>query len=219
MSPHPTPVSASDAALAATLDDAALTELERRYRARLWGYFLGLGFDGLDADILIQEVFIKLVVKGPGVFNPQRTGHGGRRVRFKAWLFRVARNLAVDHWRKAKRRPVLFSSLNASGAGDQDKDAAFEARLQDVDGERERDSLEQVQGLREALADCRRQLRKREDRVIVLWVATEGKIRLREIAKTLGVTTTTVPHRLLRRAFEKLQKCLSGKGYSAYGCP
>jgi RNA polymerase sigma-70 factor (ECF subfamily) len=73
-------------------DRRAVADLYERYRARLFGYLTrSLGNPALAEDVF-QEVWIKVMQK-IGTYRPS----GGT---FRAWLFRVAANAAVDRLRR-----------------------------------------------------------------------------------------------------------------------
>jgi len=73
-------------------DRRALMELYERYRSRLFGYLTrSLGNASLAEDVF-QDVWIKVMQK-IGTYRP---GTGT----FRAWLFRVAANAAVDRLRR-----------------------------------------------------------------------------------------------------------------------
>ena len=75
-------------------DEAAFRELLGRYDRRLYG-FLRLRA-GQEADDIFQEVCVKVWT---GLKSYEARG------RFPAWLFSVARNAALDHLDKERRRP------------------------------------------------------------------------------------------------------------------
>ena len=83
---------------AAGLDEAAFSDLYRRVARPLWGYLRRLTGDAALADDLLQEAFTRLLVQ-----DAPPMGEAAQR----AWLFRVASNLAVDAARRTKReRPA-----------------------------------------------------------------------------------------------------------------
>ena len=93
---------AEDALLAAWAgagDEAALEALFQRYRKVLYAYFNRiLNHDVMSADDLFQELWIRVIRKLP---DYRESG------KFSAWLFRIARNLALEHFRKLKSRSKL----------------------------------------------------------------------------------------------------------------
>jgi RNA polymerase sigma-70 factor (ECF subfamily) len=73
-------------------DRRALMELYERYRSRMFGYLTrSLGNAALAEDVF-QDVWIKVMQK-IGTYRPGKAT-------FRAWLFRVAGNAAVDRLRR-----------------------------------------------------------------------------------------------------------------------
>lgn len=93
---------ADDAVLAAWAgagDEQALECLFYRYRKVLYAYFNRiLNHDRMSADDLFQELWIRMIRKLPSY---RETG------KFSAWMFRIAHNLALEHFRKLKSRSKL----------------------------------------------------------------------------------------------------------------
>lgn len=69
-----------------------------------------------DATDLTQEVFLR-VARSPG---PDGTADGAR-----AWVYRIARNLALNHRRDASRRPATVELTDAARQPPQEKSAAI----------------------------------------------------------------------------------------------
>lgn len=76
-------------------DAEALGALMARHQAAVYGYLLRLTGRRDAADDLFQEVFLKLV-RNPAAYN--------EREKFRAWLFAVARNAAMDLFRREGSR-------------------------------------------------------------------------------------------------------------------
>ena len=74
-------------------DRAAFAELYRRHTRAVHGILLSR-VSATDVDDLVQDVFIQAMERITTLHDPQAFG---------AWLAAIARNRAVDHWR---RRPV-----------------------------------------------------------------------------------------------------------------
>lgn len=102
------PASPSDEALLRRYERAgdadAMEALVRRHAAALGAFLAGWGGDA-EAEDLAQETWLR-VLRSPGAFR------GGS---FRAWLLRVARNLAID--RSRRRAPALWLDAPAEGAG------------------------------------------------------------------------------------------------------
>lgn len=78
-------------------DGDAFAELYARWRGRLYRYMLRLA--GEHTDELFQDVWLSVV--------KARTGYQPT-ARFSTWLFRIAHNRIVDHYRSAGRAPVQW---------------------------------------------------------------------------------------------------------------
>lgn len=74
--------------------DSAFEQLYNRYRQPLYGYLRNL-LRPSDADDVFQQSWIKAYSALPGF-----RGEG----KFGPWLFRIARNLAIDTFRRNRRR-------------------------------------------------------------------------------------------------------------------
>jgi len=93
-------------------DEAAFDVLAERYREPLRRYLRGLVGDFATADDVLQETLLRLWTHA-GSFD----GRGP----MKAWLFRIAANLASNHRRSAARRhesPLMPGRATAAGDAD-----------------------------------------------------------------------------------------------------
>ena len=73
---------------------AAFTGLLDRHLAPLQGFLYRLTFNTADADDLAQEAFLR-VWQHASRWQPNR-------VKFTTWLYRIARNLAIDQHRRRR---------------------------------------------------------------------------------------------------------------------
>lgn len=85
-------------AAAAAGEVSAFEELVEGYRVPVWRYLTHLVADRALAEDLTQETFLR-------VFRSLPDFEG--RSRFSTWVFRIARNLAVDALRRRERRDLL----------------------------------------------------------------------------------------------------------------
>ena len=83
----------SDAARLRGGDLDALSTLLTRYQNRLYRYLLRLVREPAEAEDLFQQTWLRVAEK-IRQFDPQRN--------FEAWLFTLARNLAIDHLRRIR---------------------------------------------------------------------------------------------------------------------
>ncbi|MBI2303085.1 MAG: RNA polymerase sigma factor [Armatimonadetes bacterium] len=160
-------------------DEAAFEAVCVRLRPELRRHLLDILRDSGAADDLVQEVLLRLWTADP---PPAPAG-------VRAWLHRVATNLALNQLRTARRRPAepldpgrLGAALRdggvpAAGALAATPEAAFERA--------------ETAGLcRRAVADL-----PAAHRAVVALVY-EADLRLRDVAEVLGVPEGTVKSRL-----------------------
>ncbi len=182
---------ASDEALLAAYaagDARAFADLYERHERPVYRYFLRQGASPALADDLLQDTWLA-VVRHAADFEP--------RAKFTTWLYTVARNKLIDHWRG--RDEVL--SLDAA-ANDPDDDAPLEidagdAHRPDVQAM----SREQAR----AFVDAVEQLPPAQKEAFLL--QAEGGLTLEEIAAVTQAGHETVKSRL-RYAMARLRTAM-----------
>lgn len=75
----------------------AIRFLYLRYKDNIYGYVLSIVREPHEAEDVTQQVFMKLI-SAIHKYEP-------RAVPFTAWIFRVARNIAIDHLRQRRAVP------------------------------------------------------------------------------------------------------------------
>ena len=101
-------------------DEAALGELYDRYARRIYTYICRRVGDAQLAEDLTGTVFVR-------VMQAIRSGRFWH-TSFQAWLYRIAHNLVVDHYRR--QRPVVELGLDERlVAGEDDPASAVAKRL------------------------------------------------------------------------------------------
>ena len=172
-------------------DPDAITELIGRYQHRLYRFLVRMVGDPATAEDLFQQTWIRLMEK-IGSYDARRS--------FEAWLFAIARNLAIDHLRR--RRGISLDEPDDSGSAPVDRLSASgqDALTQLLDFER---------GALLAAAIGELPAIHRE----VLTLRFEEDMKLEQIAEVAGVPLATVKSRL-HRALESLRARIeaSGKG-------
>ncbi len=78
-------------------DPDALSDLYRLYRSSVYGYVLNRVCHCALAEDLTSEVFVRVVCR-IGAFK------GNSTAAFTSWLFTIARNLIIDHYRSHRVR-------------------------------------------------------------------------------------------------------------------
>jgi RNA polymerase sigma factor (sigma-70 family) len=165
-------------------EGAAFEALYARWRGPLYRYFLRQCGHAGQADELFQDVFMR-VIGAAASYEPA--------AKFSTWLFRIAHNRLIDHWRKTGREPV--DPLPSADDDDCEFDPpAPEGSAPDRQAERRE--------LREALMAALNELPEVQREAFLL--AEEGGLTLEEIASISGVGRETIKSRL-RYATAKLR--------------
>ena len=81
-------------------NQSSLEELIRRHKNRIFAYILMIVKERELAEDLFQDTFIKVI-------NTIRSGSYKEEGKFIQWAMRIAHNLIIDHFRKAKRIPTI----------------------------------------------------------------------------------------------------------------
>lgn len=182
--------SMSDAALLAAFvrgNASALDDLVERYRLALFSWLTGMTGNRADAEDLFQDIWFR-VIRHAARFND---------VSFKAWLWKIARNIVIDFRRKRKPdvsldatededAQPLVTQLVAAGAG------PAEAVERD-------DLTNRVMRAVESLPPVQRE---------VFLMRVQGNLSFGEIAGTLDIPLNTALGRM-HDAMTKLKKQLA----------
>jgi RNA polymerase sigma factor (sigma-70 family) len=159
-------------------DDSAFEELYRRYRPRIAAYVRRMVHDSARAEDLAQDAFFSAL---------RRMRATDAEIAFKPWIFEIARNAAIDHWRRSSRAQEvsvdaddqLRQSDRVRLVGASGPDSAL------VDKER----LEHLRAAFDGLSDV-------HTRILVMR-ELEG-LSYREIAERLDLTRASVESSLFR---------------------
>ncbi|NIV37576.1 MAG: sigma-70 family RNA polymerase sigma factor [Anaerolineae bacterium] len=101
-------------------DEEALGELYDEYAPLIYAYLYRRLQDAQTAEDLTGEVFVRILQ----AIQAERSWHTS----FRGWLYRIAHNLLVDHYRKQPPTPTL--TLDERLVADQDDlDSAVAKRL------------------------------------------------------------------------------------------
>ncbi|MDA0815848.1 MAG: RNA polymerase sigma factor [Chloroflexi bacterium] len=89
-------------------DQRAIGRLYDAYVSPLYRFCLARVGNETDAEDLTEEIFLKVMRAVSGFeWRPLPLGaDGGERSPFRAWLFRIARNHVVSHYRRNASRPT-----------------------------------------------------------------------------------------------------------------
>ncbi|MDH3710457.1 MAG: sigma-70 family RNA polymerase sigma factor [Cyclobacteriaceae bacterium] len=83
-----------------TGNEEAFAELLNRHKSRVFTTIYLIVKDNYIAEDLMQETFIKVI-------NTIKLGKYNEEGKFLPWILRIAHNLAIDNFRRAKRYPTI----------------------------------------------------------------------------------------------------------------
>lgn len=172
-------------------DESAFSMLTRRHLTGVYSFIVRFVGNAEEADDITQETFLK-AWKSLKKYNQSSS-------KFKTWLFRIARNSAIDFLRKKKHVP--FSQFETEGGVNVlTETVADTEELPDV-------LLMKLEDAKEVHATL--ELLPYKPREILLLYYTND-LTFEEIGEILGEPANTVKSRH-RRALLALRKILEGR--------
>jgi RNA polymerase sigma-70 factor, ECF subfamily len=175
----------SDVAQLRRGDLDALSTLLTRYQNRLYRYLLRMVRQPAEAEDLFQQTWLRVAEKIQH-YDPRRS--------FEAWLFTLARNLAIDHLRRV-RPESLDEPIGDSATGETAATRLQSQERPPIEGILQRERAQRLGVVLEMLPVVQRE---------VLTLRFEEEMKIEEIAEVLGAPLSTVKTRL-RRALERLR--------------
>jgi RNA polymerase sigma-70 factor (ECF subfamily) len=163
---------------------AAFDLLVDRYQSKVYTTIFLIVKDQDVAEDLLQDVFVKVVQ----TIHAEKYSEEGK---FQPWLMRIAHNLAIDHFRKAKRYPTI---LMEDGSNVFNSLQFAESSVEDHRVKEE--TLEMVKKLIEELPEAQKE---------VLVMRHYLEMSFQEIADQTGVSINTALGRM-RYALIHLRK-------------
>lgn len=160
-------------------EKASIGELFEQYHTHVYRYLYYIVGDVHLAEDLTSEVFLRMIRSLP---NYRYQG-----ISFQAWLFQIAHNLAIDHFRKVSNKVQVELEENLH-SNEPDLDSTVENNL---NSDKLRDALER-------LNDAQREV------IILRFVAG---MPINQVAQTLRKSEDTVKG-LQRRGLASLRKLL-----------
>ena len=168
-------------------ESRAFDELYQRHRGSLYRYYLRQA-PRASVDDLFQETWLRLI-KGSSTYEPSAP--------FGAYLFRIAHNVLVDHYRRSGRSPEF--------AGDEDVEV--------IDQTPQPADLYRQAALRESFLAALESLPAAQREAFLLH--QEGGLTLEEIAQIAGSNRETIKSRL-RYAVARLRRILAAEFAGEY---
>ena len=170
-------------------DEKSLGFLISRHKQKIFGFVYSKVFNKQLAEDIFQETFVKVI-------RTLKKGNYREDGKFLPWVLRIAHNLVIDHFRKAKRIPRF------------ERTDAFDifAVLGDDSSNIETELIQTE--LYQQLTEIIKELPQEQKEVLVFRIYNE--LSFKEISEKTGVSINTVLGRM-RYALINLRKLVSQK--------
>lgn len=168
----------------------AFAEMVGLFQKRIFGLAYGFFRDREDALEIVQETFMRVYEK-IGSFRPEYS--------LQSWIFRLAYNLCVDHYRKHGKRRMLQDDIERVPQ----RDLAQEERSQ---------ALWESRQTAAAIDRAVLGLSRKQQEVFIL--KYRQGMKLHQVAETMAVSLGTVKalhHRALRRIRREVAPAAGGE--------
>jgi RNA polymerase sigma-70 factor (ECF subfamily) len=180
----PTRTKASAGDDAGALDDAAFRLFYQQHARAVWSYLCRVLGNPSQADDVLQETFCRFLTAPVAALEESEQ---------RAYVFRIAGNLAIDHWRRRRREQTMMEQVDRPPSGA----PGGQPTALGLDMSRTFSEL------------------KPQERAL-LWLAYVEESRHDEIAASLGLAPKSI-RVLLFRARRKLASLLRQRGWTNGG--
>jgi len=166
-------------------DAGAFDALYTRHRAKLYRFLLRQCGTAALAEELYQDVWVN-VIRARRRYTPQ--------ARFTTYLYRIAHNRLIDHFRRSARRPLVDCPSDDEAIAQLPANASLQPEI----GAERRAAVQRLFELLGRLPEAQRE---------AFVMHEEGGLSIEEIARATGVNAETAKSRL-RYALDKLRRGL-----------
>lgn len=167
-------------------NEACLEMLINRHKERIFTTIILIVKDSYIAEDLFQETFIKII-------KNLKKGKYNEEGKFLPWALRIARNMAIDYFRKMKRMPTVTDSDG--------EDVFRKIKIQTENREQEIIRTEDENRVRSMIDKLPEEQRQ------VLILRHYGDLSFKEIAEMTNVSINTALGRM-RYALSNMRKML-----------
>ncbi|MEJ6787161.1 MAG: sigma-70 family RNA polymerase sigma factor [Bacteroidota bacterium] len=167
-------------------NEACLEMLINRHKDRIFTTIILIVKDSYIAEDLFQETFIKII-------KNLKKGKYNEEGKFLPWAIRIARNMAIDYFRKMKRMPIVTGS---------DGEDVFRKIKLAVDNREEQMIRHEKESMVRAVIN---KLPEEQRQVLIL--RHYGELSFKEIAAMTGVSINTALGRM-RYALNNMRKMM-----------
>jgi RNA polymerase sigma factor (sigma-70 family) len=174
-------------------NEACLEMLINRHKNRIFTTILFIVKDSYIAEDLFQETLIKII-------KNLKKGKYNEEGKFLPWAIRIARNMAIDYFRKMKRMPTI--------TGSDGEDVFRKIKLAVDNREEQMIRTEKENIVRDVIS------RLSEEQRQVLILRHYGDLSFKEIAEMTGVSINTALGRM-RYALNNMRKLMEHTSINA----
>ncbi len=177
-------------------DQSAFAKLVRRHKTPVYNFILRSVRSREVAEDLVQDVFVKVV---------QNATEFKHEARFSTWTYTIARNVCIDHLRKAalRKHPSLDQVANNNSGED---GPTLGERIADAHFASAVDRVAIGSELGKRITRAVEELPPEQREVFLL--REVANVPFKEIAEIVGVPENTTKSRM-RYALERLQQALA----------
>lgn len=175
-------------------NESCLEMLIKRHKDRLFTTIILIVKDSYIAEDIFQETFIKII-------KNLKAGKYNEEGKFLPWAARIARNMAIDYFRKTKRMPTITDS---SG-----QDVFRTIKIKTENREQQIIRSEKESLVRAAIDKLPPEQRQ------VLILRHYGDISFKEIAKMTDVSINTALGRM-RYAITNMRKAMANTSFHPF---
>jgi RNA polymerase sigma-70 factor (ECF subfamily) len=174
-------------------NEACLEMLINRHKDRIFTTIILIVKDSYIAEDLFQETFIKII-------KNLKKGKYNEEGKFLPWAIRIARNMAIDYFRKKKRMPTVTNS---------DGEDVFRKIKIEVDNREEQIIRTEKEDMVRAVIN-----RLPEEQRQVLILRHYGDLSFKEISEMTNVSINTALGRM-RYALNNMRKMMEHTSINA----
>jgi RNA polymerase sigma factor (sigma-70 family) len=180
-------------------NEESLSILVKRHKRRIFSYVYLITRNKALTEDVFQETFFKVIQ----TLKKQQYNEEGK---FLPWVLRIAKNLIIDHFRKAKKMPSISTITNDEG----EETSIFDIIPQEVDNSKD---TEESKRFKETMRLVVNELPQDQKEVVIM--RTYYDMSFKEIAEVTNVSINTSLGRM-RYALINLKKKLEEKNVEMY---
>ena len=180
-------------------NEESLSVLVKRHKRRIFSYVYLITRNKALTEDIFQETFFKVIQ----TLKKQQYNEEGK---FLPWVLRIAKNLIIDHFRKAKKMPGISTITNEDG----EETSIFDIIPEEVDHSKDDDGARRF---KEAIRSVVNELPQDQKEVVIM--RTYYDMSFKEIAEVTNVSINTSLGRM-RYALINLKKRLEEKNVEMY---